>query len=289
MALLAWRAAADQALIFGPRARSQALARAERAAWMRLQHAVRLWADRCRLARVRTCSSRRHTLRRGITAWRASLHLSSAPRLRALAGLRMRRAPPLELDAFWRCARFAQPSHRPPSSPYPPDLVGRWVGVCNERRLDAQLLQRAQHAPLQPAWSRWRDATSTATTARSFEAAAGCQAALSIWSACARRTLFASAAYDVAAGHHGLVARHLAFAGWLSALLVIARRLAISQLGARQYVVQHMQCAFRRWSYRAMATKVLRAQQEKHREDGLPGRVEQHRFTPSLQAGVPPR
>ena len=98
------------------------------------------------------------------------------------------------------------------------------------------------------------------------------QAAVSLWYARMRRKLFASSAYAVAAGHHGLVCLHLSFAGWLGALLLIAQHKALGQLGLRHYVVQHMQMALRRWSYRAIATKVLRAQHMAQQEEGWPER-----------------
>ena len=98
------------------------------------------------------------------------------------------------------------------------------------------------------------------------------QAAVSLWYARMRRKLFASSAYAVAAGQHGLVCLHLSFAGWLGTLLLIAQHKALGQLGLRHYVVQHLQLALRRWSYRAIATKVLRAQHMAQQEEGWPER-----------------
>ena len=98
------------------------------------------------------------------------------------------------------------------------------------------------------------------------------QAALSLWYARMRGSRFATSAYGVAVGHHGLVCLHLAFAAWLGTLLRIARRHKLGQLGVRHYVLGHMQLALRRWAYRAIATKVLRAQHMAQQEEGWPER-----------------
>ena len=124
---------------------------------------------------------------------------------------------------------------------------------------------------------------------------------MSLWYARMRRRLFATSAYSVARGHHGLVCLHLSFAAWLGTLLVVAQHNAVrrhpspspspgpgpnpnpypypdpnpnqvGQLGVRHHVVQHMQMALRRWSYRAIATKVLRAQHRAQQEEGWPER-----------------
>ena len=98
-ALQCWAA---HALVLGPLARSQALARAERATHMQLQRSVQRWAGRHRLARAFLCLHRHHALRRAIAAWRAVLSTSSVHRLRALAVLRVRHVPSPKLEAFWR-------------------------------------------------------------------------------------------------------------------------------------------------------------------------------------------
>ena len=108
----AWHRWASQALVLGPLARSQALARSERATHMQLLRALQRWAGRHRLARAFVGLLRRHALRRAVTTWRAALRTPSVHRLLSVARLRVRHAPSPTLTAFWRCD--------PPTAPNPP-------------------------------------------------------------------------------------------------------------------------------------------------------------------------
>ena len=141
----AWHRWASQALVLGPLARSQAMARSGRAAHMQLLRALQRWAGRHRLARAFLGLPRRHALRRAVTSWRAALRAPSVHRLLSVARLRVRHAPSPTLTAFWRCdpptdpqpalagqlTRTLLPAHRPPLSPAPspPSLPNRWVSI----------------------------------------------------------------------------------------------------------------------------------------------------------------
>ena len=108
----AWHRWASQALVLGPLARSQAMARSERATHMQLLRALQRWAGRHRLARAFVGLHRRHALRRAVTRWRAALRTPSVHRLLSVARLRVRHLPSPTLTAFWRCD--------PPTAPNPP-------------------------------------------------------------------------------------------------------------------------------------------------------------------------